>query len=136
MSGLLPESPFMLAVSPIGSIERHAKKAKLSVEELKLPPITAMASELCKEGEWDNALTCHANSPVARSWNVQNRVIGKHKLAHSSLPRGSAATVCLTILFESFMTCLVLQDQFVLHAQCIEEMYSACCCMKKITPTY
>ena len=82
------------ACSFVGSVERHAKQANLRAEELKLPAITGISSELCREGEWDNALTCHAGSNVVRTWNVQNRVLGKHKLVKSSLPRGTIATVC------------------------------------------
>eukprot|EP00117_Sycon_ciliatum_P046757 scpid15153/ scgid33462/ WD repeat-containing protein 36; T-cell activation WD repeat-containing protein len=79
-----------------GSIERHAKKAKLSKEDLKLMPVTGLASELCKEGDWDNALTCHSGSRVVRTWNVQNRVIGKHKLVAPSVPRDASAT-CVSV---------------------------------------
>lgn len=49
-------------------------------QELKLPPVRAMAACRIRERDWCNVLTAHADEPCAYTWRLYNYVIGEHVL--------------------------------------------------------
>ena len=88
---------------------------KVREDDLKLPPITQMAfctpppfpplfplvfaSGPCqflycsllaqaKQNQWDNCVTCHANSAIAYTWRKEQYVLGAHQFK-SSATKGS-----------------------------------------------
>lgn len=45
-----------------------------------------------KLGNWDNVVTCHRGSKLARSWNVDKYILGIHKFA-STCPEETLISV-------------------------------------------
>jgi U3 small nucleolar RNA-associated protein 21 len=88
----------------------HSKKAKnlnLTINELKLPPIEHLAfvgvgnssgiggvgNASSVKREWDDVLTAHADGDIyARSWSVENKRLGKHKLG-TDTPKSDTGAV-------------------------------------------
>ncbi|XP_065834834.1 WD repeat-containing protein 36-like isoform X2 [Oscarella lobularis] len=79
-----------------GSVIKKAKLKGVKAEELKLSPITAFSAEEARERDWDNVATCHRGSRVVRTWNYQNKCIGKHKLDARSVP-ATAKAECVVV---------------------------------------
>lgn len=52
-----------------------------------------VSTEDARENDWDNVVTCHLGQSVARTWRLQNKCIGKHKLKPQYAPATAAATV-------------------------------------------
>lgn len=46
----------------------------------KFNPITMIAQENAREGDWDNMLTAHRDETFARTWDSQKRRVGVHQL--------------------------------------------------------
>ncbi|KAH3661697.1 hypothetical protein OGAPHI_006547 [Ogataea philodendri] len=44
----------------------------------KFPPITMIAQENAREGEWANIVTAHQDETFARTWDSRNKKVGKH----------------------------------------------------------
>lgn len=63
-----------------GSVESIANKAGRSVEEIKLDPICSFSAFCSKDLKWDNVVTAHEHSAIARSWRVEHKKIGKFEL--------------------------------------------------------
>jgi len=65
-----------------GSLVKMSKKTggRLQVEDLRLPPITALASCTSREDDWDNVATCHLGMGSVVTWTTRKRAIGEHKL--------------------------------------------------------
>jgi U3 small nucleolar RNA-associated protein 21 len=63
-----------------GASQKKAKKLGQKVNELKLPPITCMASSETRQRDWDNIITGHANDAVARTWEMKRKALGNHSL--------------------------------------------------------
>ena len=60
--------------------QRAANKGKKSKVYSKLPTVIDMSIELARAGEWDNLVTAHENSSVARTWNSKTKRLGSHLL--------------------------------------------------------
>ncbi|KXS10068.1 YVTN repeat-like/Quino protein amine dehydrogenase [Gonapodya prolifera JEL478] len=61
-------------------LEALSHKRDVSVQELKLPVVTAMSSHENRQGEWDNMITAHLNDAGARTWDVHRKALGHHRL--------------------------------------------------------
>lgn len=73
-------------------LEKKAKQwHRESVLELLPPPITDFAVCDAKRKQWDNVLTGHLHDSTVRTWSLQRKAIGKHKLA--TLPLSSVENV-------------------------------------------
>lgn len=63
-----------------GQLAKKASILNKKMEELKLPYPVDFAASTAKERDWDNILSCHLNSPVARTWSLDRKAIGNHQL--------------------------------------------------------
>lgn len=77
-----------------GGLESRARRLKLSVMDLRLQPISALAAFTAKELRWDNLLTAHAGSSTARTWRVDNKRVGDHELKSDDLVTAVALSPC------------------------------------------
>lgn len=72
------------------SVERRAKKMRVSAAELKLPPVTALASCQLRERDWCNLLSAHSACGRAYTWRLKDGALGEHVLQP---PRAAGAPV-------------------------------------------
>ncbi|MGH0172887.1 UNVERIFIED_CONTAM: hypothetical protein FKN15_013485 [Acipenser sinensis] len=64
-----------------GSInKKKSKKKGLQYDTMKLPPITAFASETARQSDWDGIIACHRGYLIATTWNYQKTSMGAYKL--------------------------------------------------------
>ncbi|KNE54973.1 hypothetical protein AMAG_00911 [Allomyces macrogynus ATCC 38327] len=59
---------------------KGAKRLGITLDQIKLSPVTSIASSELTQRDWDNLVTAHENEPAARTWSFQRRAIGKHQL--------------------------------------------------------
>ncbi|VEU24400.1 DEKNAAC105597 [Brettanomyces naardenensis] len=78
------------------SREKNGKRVAGVVSQYrdKFPPITMMAQENAREGEWDNIVTAHQEETFARTWDSRNRKVGKYELA--TIDGGVVKAVAMT----------------------------------------
>lgn len=91
-----------------GSIASKSAKLGMAVKELRLAPIDSMSFVGMGAGqggvgnastikrEWDDILTVHTGENVSRTWNVENKRLGKHRFSLSDTETGPARTTCVT----------------------------------------
>ncbi|XP_028418818.1 WD repeat-containing protein 36-like [Dendronephthya gigantea] len=79
-----------------GSFLKKSKNLGVKMENLKLPIVTDFASEETRQGDWDGIVTCHYGTSQVRTWNFQNKCIGKHSLEPKHEVNDSVA-LCATI---------------------------------------
>jgi hypothetical protein len=78
-----------------GSVARSAKKLGMRIDELRLPPVIAMAAEELRARDWDNVVTCHLHELEARTWRWADKALGRHVLKPpGAVPAGTEAKVC------------------------------------------
>lgn len=66
-----------------GSISKKKEKRKkkgLTYEELRLPPITSMASAVTRQSDWDGIVACHRGRMAATTWSYHRCTMGAHHL--------------------------------------------------------
>uniref|UniRef100_H0YRW1 WD repeat domain 36 n=1 Tax=Taeniopygia guttata TaxID=59729 RepID=H0YRW1_TAEGU len=64
-----------------GSInKKKSKKKGLKLDTMALPPITAFASEVAHQSDWDGIVACHQGYITCTTWNYQKTSMGAHKL--------------------------------------------------------
>ncbi|NXB17339.1 WDR36 protein, partial [Rhagologus leucostigma] len=64
-----------------GSInKKKSKKKGLKLDTMALPPITAFASEVAHQSDWDGIIACHQEYITCTTWNYQKTSMGAHKL--------------------------------------------------------
>ncbi|OXB79497.1 UNVERIFIED_CONTAM: hypothetical protein H355_013893 [Colinus virginianus] len=64
-----------------GSInKKKSKKKGLQYDTMALPPITAFASEVAHQSDWDGIIACHQGYITCTTWNYQKSSMGIHKL--------------------------------------------------------
>ncbi|NWI18602.1 WDR36 protein, partial [Crypturellus soui] len=64
-----------------GSINKKKSKRKgLKNDTMALPPITAFASEIARQNDWDGIIACHQGYITCTTWNYQRCSMGAHKL--------------------------------------------------------
>ncbi|PJF17266.1 hypothetical protein PSACC_02930 [Paramicrosporidium saccamoebae] len=63
-----------------GSIESISRRAQVSAEDLKLDPIIGFDFFSTSDLKWDNVVTAHEKSPIARTWRADHRKLGSHEL--------------------------------------------------------
>jgi U3 small nucleolar RNA-associated protein 21 len=85
-----------------GKLEKLSKKTGVQVAQLKLPPVTAIASVAVRERNWDNVVTAHVGRAEAHLWSYVNRRLGKHSLActdpkHAAGTSGSNVITCVAM---------------------------------------
>lgn len=72
------------------NVAHRAKKLRCAEEELKLPPVTAVAACQLRERDWCNVVTAHAAAPAAYAWRLVDGALGEHVLTP---PRSGGAPV-------------------------------------------
>lgn len=77
-----------------GAMEHFANKANLSREEISLEPVIAVDFARIRDVRWDNMLTAHLKSCVARTWRHDLRRLGSHELR--SVSGASILSVCVS----------------------------------------
>ncbi|XP_013888907.1 WD repeat-containing protein 36 [Austrofundulus limnaeus] len=78
-----------------GSINKKKEKKKkkgLSYAELRLPAITALASAVSRQSDWDGIVACHRGRLTATTWNYQRCTMGAHQLKPPGSRRDAVAT--------------------------------------------
>ncbi|KAM4532220.1 WD repeat-containing protein 36 [Fundulus diaphanus] len=78
-----------------GSVNKKKEKKKkkgLSYEELRLPAITALASGVTRQSDWDGIVACHRGRLTATTWNYQRCTMGAHHLKPPVVRKGAVAT--------------------------------------------
>lgn len=74
-----------------GSLLKRAKTLRLrDIEELRLPPVVAIAACDAKDGSWANVVTCHEGQAPARCWHFARRVIADVALSQPQWTTSSA----------------------------------------------
>ncbi|MEQ2304811.1 hypothetical protein AMECASPLE_031220, partial [Ameca splendens] len=66
-----------------GSVSKKKEKKKkkgLLYEELRLPAITALASGITRQSDWDGIVACHRGRLTATTWSYQRCTMGAHHL--------------------------------------------------------
>lgn len=77
-----------------GSInKKKSRKKGLRYEDLKLPAITAFASESARQSDWDSVVACHRGYLASTTWNYQRSSMGAHKLEPERFHRDRALHV-------------------------------------------
>ena len=84
------------------SLAKKAKVLNKSVDELKLPFPVQFASATTRERDWDNVVSCHLNTNVARTWSFERKAIGKHILKSKD---GSDIKVCPRFVWYLTLEC-------------------------------
>lgn len=79
-----------------GSVVAKARQLNLSEEDLKLPPVVAMAACQVRERDWYNVITCHEGQHIARTWKSEQKGMGPHKLASTAGERGAIKSVAIS----------------------------------------
>ncbi|KAJ7986988.1 hypothetical protein DPEC_G00334090 [Dallia pectoralis] len=80
-----------------GSInKKKSKKKSLRYEQLKLPAITAFASESARQNDWDSIVACHRGFLMTTTWNYQKSSMGEHKLEPERFNKNRALNVHAT----------------------------------------
>ncbi|KAL7754136.1 rRNA-processing protein utp21 [Sorochytrium milnesiophthora] len=74
-------------------INKQSKSMGVSVDQLKLPVVTAMYACELKERDWDNIITAHAGDAGARTWNYKRKAIGEHVLYSKDKTALKAVTI-------------------------------------------
>ncbi|WWD04860.1 hypothetical protein V865_002931 [Kwoniella europaea PYCC6329] len=59
-----------------GSLIKKAIGLGVTVDHLKYPQITAIASSSIRSKDWEDVVTAHADDAVARTWRVQEKRLG------------------------------------------------------------
>ncbi|XP_037548323.1 WD repeat-containing protein 36 [Nematolebias whitei] len=78
-----------------GSISKKKEKNKkkgLSYKELRLPAITAFASAVTRQADWDGIVACHRGRLSVTTWNYQRCTMGAHHLKPTGTKRDAIAT--------------------------------------------
>uniref|UniRef100_A0A3Q3B8B9 WD repeat domain 36 n=1 Tax=Kryptolebias marmoratus TaxID=37003 RepID=A0A3Q3B8B9_KRYMA len=68
------------------------KKKGLSYEELRLPAITAFASAVTRQSDWDGIVACHRGLLTTTTWNYHRCTMGAHQLKPTGARRDAIAT--------------------------------------------
>lgn len=63
-----------------GSLQSISRRAQIKIDELKLDPIVAFDMFSTKDSKWDNVVTAHEKSFIARTWRADHKKIGSHEL--------------------------------------------------------
>ena len=72
-----------------GPLLKKARRMKVRVETLRLPPVTAMASCEARErdGAWANVVTAHERSASVHTWSFGRKSASRHVLRQPHWPR-------------------------------------------------
>ncbi|ORZ39490.1 Utp21 specific WD40 associated putative domain-domain-containing protein [Catenaria anguillulae PL171] len=75
---------------------KGAKRLGISLDTLRLPPVTSVAMCETTQRDWDNVVTAHEGESEARLWSFQRKALGKHTLAarDGSTVKAVAMTAC------------------------------------------
>eukprot|EP01061_Rhynchopus_euleeides_P003544 TRINITY_DN12821_c0_g1_i6.p1 TRINITY_DN12821_c0_g1~~TRINITY_DN12821_c0_g1_i6.p1 ORF type:complete len:806 (+),score=359.20 TRINITY_DN12821_c0_g1_i6:155-2419(+) len=80
-----------------GSIMKEAKKRGVHSYDLKLPPVTCVASSLNRTSDWGSVVTGHRGSGEARTWRMDNFTITasqkKQKSGGKNATKNAGATI-------------------------------------------
>ncbi|KAJ9444237.1 U3 small nucleolar RNA-associated protein 21-like protein [Diplonema papillatum] len=62
-----------------GSVLKEARKRSVQTSELKLPPVSCLASNTNRAHDWSAAVTGHKGSSILRLWRLDNFVVDSKK---------------------------------------------------------
>ncbi|NWU96924.1 WDR36 protein, partial [Upupa epops] len=80
-----------------GSInKKKSKKKGLKFDTMVLPPITAFASEVAHQSDWDSIVACHQGYITCTTWNYQKTSMGAHKLRPAEYGKHRPIDKCAT----------------------------------------
>ncbi|MEQ2173079.1 hypothetical protein GOODEAATRI_027966 [Goodea atripinnis] len=80
------------AVAAATKKKEKKKKKGLSYEELRLPAITALASGITRQSDWDGIVACHRGRLTATTWSYQRCTMGAHHLKPPFAGKDAVAT--------------------------------------------
>lgn len=63
-----------------GHLQKKAKSLNRKVEELRLPFPVEFSASPSRERDWDNVLSCHLNTNVAKTWSFDRKALGQFEL--------------------------------------------------------
>ena len=74
----------------------QSRRRGVSVESLRLPPISDFSVELSQADEWDSIASVHANLPWVQTWHLFKRCVGHHRLKppHGDVPTCVCSSPC------------------------------------------
>ncbi|XP_014828162.1 PREDICTED: WD repeat-containing protein 36 [Poecilia mexicana] len=78
-----------------GSISKKKEKKKkkgLAYEELRLPAVTALASAVTRQSDWDGVVALHRGRLAASTWNYHRCTMGAHHLKPPAVRKNAVAT--------------------------------------------
>ncbi|XP_032426472.1 WD repeat-containing protein 36 [Xiphophorus hellerii] len=78
-----------------GSISKKKEKKKkkgLAYEELRLPAITALATAVARQSDWDGVVALHRGRLAASTWNYHRCTMGAHHLKPPGVRKNAVAT--------------------------------------------
>ncbi|XP_041359034.1 WD repeat-containing protein 36-like isoform X2 [Gigantopelta aegis] len=70
--------------------KKASKKSGLKRDLHKMPPITQFASELSRQSDWDNIVSCHRGLNVVTTWSYHRSTMGHYFLKHQRFNKGAA----------------------------------------------
>eukprot|EP01126_Amoeba_proteus_P026200 TRINITY_DN2597_c0_g1_i10.p1 TRINITY_DN2597_c0_g1~~TRINITY_DN2597_c0_g1_i10.p1 ORF type:complete len:925 (-),score=181.40 TRINITY_DN2597_c0_g1_i10:62-2836(-) len=79
-----------------GNLQSLANQKEVQMDTLRLPQISHFSFSLVKEKQWDNIITCHRGSKVARTWNKSRNKLGEHLLKSTSKHRTIITAVAIS----------------------------------------
>uniref|UniRef100_U3IZN1 WD repeat domain 36 n=1 Tax=Anas platyrhynchos platyrhynchos TaxID=8840 RepID=U3IZN1_ANAPP len=80
-----------------GSInKKKSKKKGLQHDTMALPPITAFASEVAHQSDWDGIVACHQGYITCTTWNYQKTSMGIHKLRPEEFSKNKPVDIYAT----------------------------------------
>ncbi|NXT13258.1 WDR36 protein, partial [Prunella fulvescens] len=83
-----------------GSInKKKSKKKGLKLDTMALPPITAFASEVAHQSDWDGIVACHQGYITCTTWNYQKTSMGAHKLRPEEFSKHKPIDIYATSAF-------------------------------------
>ena len=63
----------------------------MPIASFKFAPVTSLSFSTTRSKDWDDVLSAHTDESFARTWSVQNKKHGKHKLpVHASTGKKKA----------------------------------------------
>ncbi|XP_005281691.2 WD repeat-containing protein 36 isoform X1 [Chrysemys picta bellii] len=82
-----------------GSINKKKSKRKgLQYDTMALPPITAFATEIARQNDWDGIIACHQGYITCTTWNYQKTSMGAHKLKPKAFSKNKPLDVYATVV--------------------------------------
>ena len=72
----------------------QSRKRGVSVERMRLPPISDFSVEVSRADEWDCIASVHAGLPWVQTWHLFKRALGQHRLKPTHGANARPTCVC------------------------------------------